>query len=95
MFMESLKNEGVDCVLSPVGNGVRSALGLSLGGYRIYVPYRHYDTVREMLAFFESEDSCEDTLKEDILRSVDKWHFESNSTEKKIRKNMISAKKWI
>ncbi len=86
MFMESLKNEGVDCVSAPVGNGVRSALGLSLGGYRMYVPYRHYDVACEMLAFFESEDSFEDTLKEDILSSIDKWHFESGSTEKKIRK---------
>ncbi|MBE6639323.1 MAG: hypothetical protein E7616_07745 [Ruminococcaceae bacterium] len=86
MFIESLKNEGIDCVSTPVGNGVRSALGLSLGGYRIYVPYRNYDAASEMLAFFANEESFENTLKEDILNNIDKWHFESGSTEKKIRK---------
>jgi hypothetical protein len=87
MFMESLKNEGIKCVASPFGSGVRSVLGLSLGGYRIYVPYRHYDEALEMLAYFtENDDPVADTLKEDILNGFDRWYFESGSTEKKIRK---------
>ena len=87
MFMDSLKNEGIDCVASPFGSGVRSVLGLSLGGYRIYVPYRHYDAASEMLAYFtENDDPVADTLKEEILNGFDRWHFESGSTEKKIRK---------
>ena len=93
MFMESLKNEGIACVASPFGSGVRSVLGLSLGGYRIFVPYRHYDAASEMLAYFtEYDDPVADTLKEDILNGFDRWHFESGSTEKKIRKKYAVGK---
>jgi hypothetical protein len=86
MLMDSLKNEGIACVASPFGSGVRSVLGLSLGGYRIFVPYRHYDAASEMLAYFtEYDDPVADTLKEEILNGFESWHFESGFAEKKIR----------
>ena len=86
MLEASFLNEGINCALVPVGSGVRTQLGLSLGGYGIYVPYQFYSKAQDMLTFFTNQKSPTDRLKETILKNIDKWVFETKSTEKKIRK---------
>lgn len=86
MLEESLQTQGIRCASVPVGNGVRSQLGLSLGGYKMYVPYQSYPKACDMLALFSNEGASMDRLKETILQNMDKWTFENRSTEKKIRK---------
>lgn len=86
MLETSLQNEEIPFAVEPFGNGVRSQLGLSLGGHRIYVLYPFYQKACDMLEFFANQDDPTDGLKERILNHMDKWTFESKSTEKKIRK---------
>ncbi|MBQ9805655.1 MAG: hypothetical protein IJW49_04010 [Clostridia bacterium] len=86
MFEEMLQKQGIACAMEPVGNGVRSQLGLSLGNYKIFVPYQFYSQACDMLEFFQDNSSSTDHLKEILLDNVDKWTFETRSVEKKIRK---------
>ena len=86
MFSEILKNEGIYSVMEPIGSGVRSNFGLSLGRYAIYVPYRFYFQAEELLEYFQDDVSFSENLKKDILENVEKWTFETKTTEKKIRK---------
>lgn len=86
MFGEILQNEAIDCVMEPVGNGVRSNFGLSLGKYKIFVPNRFYLRAQELLEYFRDHASSNDRLKNDLLDNIQKWSFEKRSTEKKIRK---------
>ena len=85
MFVDALKNEGINCAAVPFGNGVRSQLGLTLGNYQLFVPYAHYEKAQDILDSLSVMPSC-DNLKNQILENMDKWHIERASTEKKIRK---------
>ncbi|MCH5164580.1 MAG: hypothetical protein J1F36_06145 [Clostridiales bacterium] len=87
MLRDVLQDEGIDCVLIPCGNGVRSQFALSLGKYNVYVPYKHYESSVELLNSFFNEPTTDD-LKELLLANEDKWHIESARTEKKIRKKL-------
>lgn len=87
MLRDALQGEEIDCVLIPCGNGVRSQFGLSLGRYRIYVPYKSYESSLEILkSLFNTPTS--DDLKELLLANIDKWHIVNGRTEKKIRKKL-------
>lgn len=87
MLRDVLQDEEIDCVLIPCGNGVRSQFGLSLGRYKVYVPYKHYENAVEILKSFFNEPKTDD-LKELLLANRDKWHIVSARTEKKIRKKL-------
>ena len=87
MIIESLKNIGVDGVVLPVGNGVRSLFALKLGYYEIYVRYKDYNKASEIVDFFTENYSTE-SLREKLLKNIDKWHFNSEKVEKKIRKKL-------
>jgi len=91
MLIECFQNESINCVAVPVGNGVRSNFGLTLGKYRLYVPYKKLNEASEILEFFTSNNSM-DILRENILNNISKWHFESNKVEAKIRKKLKLAK---
>ncbi len=86
MLEEALQNEGIKCAMRPVGNGVRSNFGLSLGKYQVFVPYQFYTQACDMLEFFRDDSSSTDTLKQILLDHIEKWSFEKKSAEKKIRK---------
>ena len=86
MFEEVLQNEGIPCAMEPVGNGVRSHLGLSLGRYKIFVPYHFHSRAQELLELFRDHAPSIDHLKQNLLNNIEKWTFEKKSTEKKIRK---------
>lgn len=85
MLIDYLKNEGINSLILPVGDGVRSKFALTLGKYQIFVPYKFYQKSCEILDFLSNNDYSE-RLKDEILKNVDKWHFESEATEKKLRK---------
>lgn len=86
MLEEALQNEGIQCAMRPVGNGVRSNFGLSLGKYQMFVPYPFYSKACDMLEFFREDSSSTDSLKQILLDHIEKWSFETRSVEKKIRK---------
>ena len=87
MLRDVLQEEEIDCVLMPCGNGVRSQFGLSLGRYKVYVPYKHYESSVEILNSLFNAPTTDD-LKELLLSNIDKWHILSARTEKKIRKKL-------
>ena len=87
MLRDALQDEEIDCVLMPCGNGVRSQFGLPLGKYKVYVPYKHYESSLEILNSFFNAPTTDD-LKELLLANIDKWHLVSARTEKKIRKKL-------
>ena len=91
MLIGCFQNENINCVAVPVGDGVRSNFGLSLGNFRLYVPYKNLNEASEIIEFFNSNNSM-NILRENILNNIDKWHFESNKIEAKIRKKLMIAK---
>ena len=86
-IIECLKNEDIDCAVVPVGDGVRSQFALTLGNYQLYVPYIRFDEAVKIVEFF-TENYSLDKLRETILKNRDKWHFENEKTEKRIRKKL-------
>ena len=52
MLYDCFINNDIDCVLAPSGDGYRSALGLSLGNYIIYVLYSQYEQAENIVEFF-------------------------------------------
>ena len=87
MFKDALHEKGIKCVLMPFGDGVRSKFALSLGKYKVYVPYKFYDSSVEILNSIFNKPTTDD-LKEQLLANIDKWHIVSVRTEKKIRKKL-------
>lgn len=45
----NLESERIDCVLMPYGTGFRSKFALPLESYLVYVKYKDFDLVRQML----------------------------------------------
>ena len=82
---ECFANNDMDCVLIPMGNGYRSALGLSLGKFIICVPYKHYDAAQEIVQFFYQ--GAQDTIKEDLIQNRASWHA-GKRTQRKLRKKL-------
>lgn len=87
MFIQSCKNQGIECVYKPVGNGVRSHMALTLGNYELYVQYDHFNEALDIYDFFTQNYST-DKLREKILTNIDLWHFKNIKVEKKIRKKL-------
>jgi hypothetical protein len=83
---EALEDAGIRCASVPCGTGVRTALGLNLEGYRIYVPFEFYETAKDMVTFFTVDPT--DDLRRTILEHQDQWHTKNASVEKKIRKRL-------
>ena len=87
MLKDALQEEGINCVLMPWGNGVRSKLGLCLERYKVYVPFKYYESSVELLNCFSNGPTTEE-LKAQILDNIDKWHIDRPRTVKKIRKKL-------
>lgn len=45
----NLESEGIECVLMPYGSGVRAKFALSLENYLLYVRYKNFDRVRQII----------------------------------------------
>ena len=88
MLEDCLANDAIPCVLIPLGNGYRSALGLSLGKFIICVPFSHYDVAQEVVEFFYQ--GAQDTIKEDLIQNRASWHA-GNRTQRKLRKKLGMA----
>lgn len=85
MLEGSFEEEGIPCVMIPWGNGTRSAFGLSLGQFRIYVPFDKWEQAKAVRESFEEEPAPD--LKEELLQHRDLWYFDTK-TEKKLRKKL-------
>ena len=85
MFVEYLRNEGIICASVPYGDGVRSQFALSLGQYKLYVPYKFYNNACEILGYF-NENYSTNKVKEKILNNEYKWNIENVKVENKMRK---------
>ena len=84
---DALQNKGVECALLPWGNGARSAFGLRLEKYRVYVPYKDYEIAAELFDLI-SGGTASNELRKELLQNVDKWHVVGDATLKKIRKKL-------
>ena len=87
---EIFENEAIPHAMVPSGNGVRSALGLNLENFKIFVPYEFYGQASEIINYFTS-DSTEE-LKNDLLNNRSKWHIQGMFTEKKLKKKLNISK---
>ena len=87
MLIQTCKNEGIECIYKPVGNGVRSKAALSLGNYELYIQYDRYNEAVDIYDFFMQNYST-DKLSEKILNNINLWHFKNNKVEKRIRKKL-------
>ena len=65
MLKDCFENNGIECALSPSGDGYRSALGMSLGKFLIYVLYSKLDEAKEIVQFFRHDRT--DEFKEDLI----------------------------
>ena len=87
---EALKDEGIECALVPWGDGVRTALGMELENYRVYVPFKDVENAVEILKEFIGEPAVE-KLRKKLLDNIDEWHMKE-SFAKKIRKKLKLGK---
>lgn len=46
---ENLENEDVECVLLPYGTGTSARVALPLENYLVYVRYKNFDYVRQII----------------------------------------------
>ena len=86
MLDDALSQQTIKAALMPYGDGARSALGLNLGYYRVYVPYKHYDEARDVatqLSLYPTE-----SIREDLLENKERWHVRSNFAHKRMRKKL-------
>lgn len=90
ILKNALADEGVESVLVPWGNGVRTALGMELENFRVYVPFKNVEVAVEILKEFIGEPPME-KLRKKLLENADEWHMKE-SAAKKIRKKLKLGK---
>lgn len=84
MIEDALIEEGIKCVLIPSGNGARSAFGLSLGNYIIFVPFEHYEQAKDIKDSFY-EDPTE-KIREDLITNRGSWNIKKKNIRKMCKK---------
>ena len=87
MLSRALDSEGIKCVLSPFGNGVRTAFAMTLGEYKVYVPFKDYGTALAVLSSIIPNDSTAQ-IRNELLKNEEKWHTKNEKALKKIRKKL-------
>ena len=85
MLEGALQDQNIPTVLLPWGDGRRSAFGLTLGRFRIYVPYLHYEQATALFLFFDETPTEE--VRQELLEHRALWHFDPK-LEKKVRKKL-------
>lgn len=87
MTEDIFKQENIPCALTPSGNGIRTAFGMKLENFKIYVPFEYYDRACEILNGF-SDKLCDD-LRKVLTENIHKLNI-SARVEKKTRKKLRS-----
>ena len=82
-LQERLREKGVDCVVQPLGDVLRSLLALPTKDCRVFVPWGGYAAAQEVLQ--EQADAETEFLREQLLRGADRLHL-SARLERKLRK---------
>ena len=90
MLEYALEEAKIKCAMVSFGNGARSALGLNLGNYKVYVPYKTYEEAKDIVNSF-IYDSTSD-LRENLLKNRKLWHVKSNFSLRKLRRKLKLAK---
>ncbi len=85
----TLADMDIPCALMPFGNGARSAFGLNLGNYRVFVPYRFYEESKDVLDQL-TYDPTED-FRKDLLENEGKWHINGKFAQKRMRRKLKIA----
>lgn len=89
MLEEVLQEEGIPCAKIAEGTGVRSALGLSLEKFRMYVPYGFYEQAKDAcLALSSNPEEENEDLRSLLLENRETWFIDSSSAEKKMKKKL-------
>jgi L-rhamnose isomerase len=84
MLRDALEQDGIKVALVPFGSGVRSAFGMTLGSFEVYVPYCHRDDAQNFLdtaIYGPSEE-----LRKVLMDNRDKWHIASKKVPKRLCK---------
>ena len=84
MLEECFINNGIDSVLAPSGNGMRSAAGLTLGNFIVYVPYSQYDEAKNIVEFFSETDEVD--LRTDIINHKELWNIDKKMKKRFCKK---------
>ena len=84
MLRDALEPEGIKVVLVPVGSGVRSAFGMTLGSFEVYVPYQHLSAAQGFMDTVTGE--AFSGLAQILFDNRDKWHTVSKKVPKKLCK---------
>lgn len=91
MLKSMLSDMDISCILLPYGDGVRNALGLSLGGYKVYVPYLRYEESKSAIATLTADATEE--LRGTLLANRDRWQIRSRFSARRLRKLFGLSKK--
>lgn len=86
MLETALAENDIEVAMVPFGNGTRSAFGLDLGNYKIYVPYKHYDEALNVIDELSPDPT--ERLREELLSNFDSWHVNKKSAFRKISKKL-------
>ena len=65
----TLADMDIPCALMPFGNGARSAFGLNLGNFRVFVPYQHFEASKDVLDQL-TYDPTDELRKEGVAREL-------------------------
>ena len=84
MLRDALEADGIKVVLVPFGSGVRSAFGMTLGSFEVYVPYQHLSAAQGFMDTVTGE--AFSGLDQILLDNRDKWHIASKKVPKKFCK---------
>ena len=84
MLRDALEADGIKVVLVPFGSGVRTAFGMSLGSFEVYVPYQHLAAAQNFMDTATGE--ALSGLRQVLLDNRDKWHIASKKTPKRFYK---------
>ena len=89
MLYDCFIDNGIDCILSPTGDGYRSALGLSLGKYIIYVLYSQYEQAENVVEFFDQDPTND--LRDDLINHRESWHINKRMHKKLCKKLKLKS----
>ena len=89
MLQDCFINDGIDCILVPMGDGYRSALGLSLGNYIVYVLYSQYEQAENIVEFF-NQASIND-LRDDLINHRESWHINKKMCKRLSKKLKLKS----
>ena len=84
LLKNTLADLDIPCALMPFGNGARSAFGLNLGHYRVFVQYRDFETSKDVLDQLTYDPTEE--LRKVLLENEGKWHIKGKFAQKRMRR---------